>query len=142
MKFAAFFMAEYANMITVTAMATLLFLGGWHAALPGGIRLVAACQCCFSSAAGIVSLYPRAESGAAAGPHHASRCSASSSSVIAAGCSLLPMLQTWLLPLFWFCGQDGLSAVRLYLDPRHAAALPLRPVDGASPGSSCSRSRC
>jgi NADH-quinone oxidoreductase subunit H len=29
MKFAAFFMAEYANMITVSAMATLLFLGGW-----------------------------------------------------------------------------------------------------------------
>src|SRR6185503_12210249 len=31
MKFASFFMAEYANMITVSAMATLLFLGGWHA---------------------------------------------------------------------------------------------------------------
>ena len=29
MKFAMFFMAEYANMITVSAMATLLFLGGW-----------------------------------------------------------------------------------------------------------------
>ena len=33
MKFAAFFMAEYANMITVSCMATLLFLGGWHAAV-------------------------------------------------------------------------------------------------------------
>ena len=30
MKFASFFMAEYANMITVSCMATLLFLGGWH----------------------------------------------------------------------------------------------------------------
>src|SRR5450759_525209 len=29
MKFASFFMAEYANMITVSAFATLLFLGGW-----------------------------------------------------------------------------------------------------------------
>ena len=29
MKFASFFMAEYANMITVSCMATLLFLGGW-----------------------------------------------------------------------------------------------------------------
>src|SRR5262249_57311024 len=28
MKFASFFMAEYANMITVSAMAVLLFLGG------------------------------------------------------------------------------------------------------------------
>lgn len=30
MKFAMFFMAEYANMITVACIATLLFLGGWH----------------------------------------------------------------------------------------------------------------
>ena len=30
MKFAAFFMAEYANMVTVCSVATLLFLGGWH----------------------------------------------------------------------------------------------------------------
>jgi NADH-quinone oxidoreductase subunit H len=29
MKFAMFFMAEYANMITVSALATTLFLGGW-----------------------------------------------------------------------------------------------------------------
>lgn len=30
MKFASFFMAEYANMVTVCSIATLLFLGGWH----------------------------------------------------------------------------------------------------------------
>jgi NADH-quinone oxidoreductase subunit H len=29
MKFAMFFMAEYANMVTASAVATLLFLGGW-----------------------------------------------------------------------------------------------------------------
>lgn len=29
MKFAMFFMAEYANMVTVSCIATLLFLGGW-----------------------------------------------------------------------------------------------------------------
>ena len=29
MKFAMFFMAEYANMVTVSCVATLLFLGGW-----------------------------------------------------------------------------------------------------------------
>jgi NADH-quinone oxidoreductase subunit H len=34
MKFASFFMAEYANMITVSCMATLLFLGGWIAPWP------------------------------------------------------------------------------------------------------------
>jgi len=31
MRFAMFFMAEYMNMITVSALATTLFLGGWHA---------------------------------------------------------------------------------------------------------------
>jgi len=30
MKFAMFFMAEYANIVTVSAMATTLFLGGWQ----------------------------------------------------------------------------------------------------------------
>jgi NADH-quinone oxidoreductase subunit H len=35
MKFAMFFMAEYANMITVACLATLLFLGGWNGPLFG-----------------------------------------------------------------------------------------------------------
>ncbi len=35
MKFAMFFMAEYANMVTVSCLATLLFLGGWNGPLFG-----------------------------------------------------------------------------------------------------------
>jgi NADH-quinone oxidoreductase subunit H len=35
MKFAMFFMAEYANMITVGCLATVLFLGGWHGPIFG-----------------------------------------------------------------------------------------------------------
>ena len=55
MKFAMFFMAEYANMITVAAVASLLFLGGWHGpvfgpplvrALSAGV-LVCAANFCF-----------------------------------------------------------------------------------------------
>jgi NADH-quinone oxidoreductase subunit H len=34
MRFAMFFMAEYMNMITVSALAVTLFLGGFHAPLP------------------------------------------------------------------------------------------------------------
>lgn len=34
MKFAMFFMAEYANMITVACLATLLFFGGWRGPVP------------------------------------------------------------------------------------------------------------
>jgi NADH-quinone oxidoreductase subunit H len=41
MKFAMFFMAEYANMITVGCLATLLFLGGWHGPLFGPALLQA-----------------------------------------------------------------------------------------------------
>jgi NADH-quinone oxidoreductase subunit H len=35
-KFAMFFLAEYINMVTVSALATTLFLGGWHA--PWGLH--------------------------------------------------------------------------------------------------------
>ena len=34
MKFALFFLAEYINMVTVSALATTLFLGGWRAPAP------------------------------------------------------------------------------------------------------------
>ena len=34
MKFAMFFLAEYINMVTVSALATTLFLGGWRAPWP------------------------------------------------------------------------------------------------------------
>ena len=40
MAFAMFFLAEYINMITVSAVATNLFLGGWHGPfIPAGLRL-------------------------------------------------------------------------------------------------------
>ncbi|QUQ70545.1 NADH-quinone oxidoreductase subunit NuoH [Kutzneria sp. CA-103260] len=39
LKFALFFLAEYINMVTVSAFATTLFLGGWHA--PWGLELIA-----------------------------------------------------------------------------------------------------
>jgi len=35
MKFAMFFLAEYANMVTVSALATIMFLGGWNGPLAG-----------------------------------------------------------------------------------------------------------
>jgi NADH-quinone oxidoreductase subunit H len=40
MRFAFFFLAEYANMLLVTCVATTLFLGGWTSVLPGGSQLI------------------------------------------------------------------------------------------------------
>ena len=42
MKFAMFFMSEYANMVTVSCLATLLFFGGWHGPVfgPAIVRLL------------------------------------------------------------------------------------------------------
>ena len=37
MKFAMFFMAEYVNMITSSALAVTLFLGGWQLGVPGEV---------------------------------------------------------------------------------------------------------
>ncbi len=37
-KFAMFFLAEYINMVTVSALATTLFFGGWHA--PFGVQAI------------------------------------------------------------------------------------------------------
>jgi NADH-quinone oxidoreductase subunit H len=37
-KFALFFLAEYVNMVTVSSLAVLMFLGGWHA--PWGVQSV------------------------------------------------------------------------------------------------------
>ena len=46
MKFAMFFMAEYANMITVACLATLLFFGGWHGPMFGPRRFCRRfCRC-------------------------------------------------------------------------------------------------
>lgn len=39
MKYAMFFMAEYANMVTVCAVTVTLFLGGWHSGLPFGLPI-------------------------------------------------------------------------------------------------------
>jgi NADH-quinone oxidoreductase subunit H len=40
MRFAFFFLAEYANMILVASVATTLFLGGWTSVLPGTTQFI------------------------------------------------------------------------------------------------------
>jgi len=104
MKFASFFMAEYANMITVSCMATLLFLGGWVAPWPAkyGSSYV---PVAIFAAAGLIALFHGFQSA-----HRRDRLSLPVVGVtflICAAVFLLPMVQQWLLPLFWFCAKTG-----------------------------------
>jgi NADH-quinone oxidoreductase subunit H len=104
MKFASFFMAEYANMITVSCMATLLFLGGWVAPWPAkyGSSLVPTVIFAF---AGLVALYHGANTARKRDKHTFPVFGVVFLGI--AGIFLLPMVQSWLLPLFWFCAKVG-----------------------------------
>jgi NADH-quinone oxidoreductase subunit H len=104
MKFAAFFMAEYANMVTVTAVATLLFLGGWHAPFPAeyGSKFIPAL---LFAASGAIALYHGLNP---ARPFD--RITLPVTAVVFFGIAavfLVPVLQPILLPLFWFVAKTG-----------------------------------
>jgi len=104
MKFASFFMAEYANMITVCSMATLLFLGGWVAPWPAeyGSSLV---PVAVFALAGVVALYHGIASG-----RRRDRYSLPVVGVVFLGVAaifVLPAVQSWLVPLFWFAAKTG-----------------------------------
>lgn len=61
MKYAMFFMAEYANMVTVCAVTTTLFLGGWHGPgfLPGWFWFIAKVYFLIFTCMWIRATYPR-----------------------------------------------------------------------------------
>jgi NADH-quinone oxidoreductase subunit H len=104
MKFAAFFMAEYSNMITVCAITTTLFLGGWLPLWPAsaGSNYVPAIVFLL---AGAISLYH--------GLNPARRLDRLTLPVVAlvffviAAVFLIPVLKEALLPLFWFAAKTG-----------------------------------
>jgi NADH-quinone oxidoreductase subunit H len=104
MKFASFFMAEYSNMITVSALATLLFLGGWMAPWPValGANLV---PTVIFAIAGVTALYHGAN--AARKRDKVTLPVFGVIFLIVAGIFLLPAVQSWLLPLFWFAAKTG-----------------------------------
>jgi NADH-quinone oxidoreductase subunit H len=108
MSFAAFFMAEYANMVTVTAVATLLFLGGWQPPFPEPysdfIPII------IFVLGGLIAVFH--------GLHPARRMdrfTLPATGLVFLGIAalfgisfLVPVLKTILMALFWFCGKIGL----------------------------------
>jgi len=104
MKFAAFFMAEYANMVTVSCVATLLFLGGWQPLFPAeyGSKYIPTLIFLFGA---VMCFYHGLN------PVRAfDRITLPVAGVVflgIAGIFLVPMLSTILLPLFWFAAKVG-----------------------------------
>ncbi|HVX66831.1 MAG TPA: NADH-quinone oxidoreductase subunit H [Bryobacteraceae bacterium] len=105
MKFAGFFLAEYSNMITVTCMATTLFLGGWLPLWPAQYGSNYAPVAVFAFF-GLVAIYH--------GLHPARKRDRWSLQVfglvliLIALLFLVPLVQSFLLPLFWFLAKTGL----------------------------------
>ncbi len=104
MSFAAFFMAEYANMVTVSCVATLLFLGGWQPLWPAeygssflpSLIFLASAVICFLHAARPARPFDRITL-----PVFGVLF------LIIAGVFLIPPVQQILIPLFWFGAKAG-----------------------------------
>jgi NADH-quinone oxidoreductase subunit H len=105
MKFAAFFMAEYANMITVSCVATLLFLGGWQPLFPEeyGARFLPSL---IFAIGGLIAIYHGINP---ARPFD--RITLPIAGVVFLGIAaifLIPVVATIILPLFWFAAKVGI----------------------------------
>ncbi len=104
MKFASFFMAEYANMVTVSCMATLLFLGGWQPLFPAeyGSKFIPTLLFAFSGAIAIYhGLNPARKWDNITLP------AAGVAFLGVALIFLIPIVAEILLPLFWFAAKVG-----------------------------------
>jgi NADH-quinone oxidoreductase subunit H len=104
MKFASFFMAEYANMVTICSVAALLFLGGWHPPfspdfganfIPSAVFALGGVLCLYH---GMNPARPK------------DRITLPIFGIIflgIAGAFAVPVLQSILVPLFWFASKAG-----------------------------------
>ncbi len=106
MMFASFFMAEYANIITICCVATVLFLGGWHPLWPSayGSDFV---PVILLLGAGAMLLFHASQ---AARRRTWDRFSFPVLGVIFLGLAplfLIPMLKPVLIPFFWFAAKAG-----------------------------------
>ena len=128
-KFAMFFMAEYASMITVSCLATILFFGGWLSPFPQtrAVRLDA-----FHSRGGLRAGGPRLDRARRPLPHGvwADRIAGSGSRPVRPGSILRPAGRHRIYPgTVLVSAEDRGFPVYLRLGARHASAFPLRSAD-------------
>jgi NADH-quinone oxidoreductase subunit H len=105
MAFASFFMAEYANMITVSCVATLLFLGGWTPLFPAPYSNVI--PILLFAGTGLLLLIA-----GTAPARRMDKYTFPATGIISLGLALIfglsflvPVVQTILISLFWFLGK-------------------------------------
>lgn len=104
MKFASFFMAEYANMVTITAVTTTLFLGGWQPLFPVKYGSNFVPVALFALVAAIALLHGLNPT------RRKDRITLPIVALVFLGLALLfliPVLQPVLIPLFWFGAKTG-----------------------------------
>jgi NADH-quinone oxidoreductase subunit H len=108
MSFAGFFMAEYANMTTVAMVGTLLFLGGWTPPFPAPWANVI--PILVFAAGGLIAIYHGLNPA-----RRMDRFTLPVAGLVFLGIAALfgasffvPVLQTILMALFWFCGKAGI----------------------------------
>jgi len=104
MKFASFFMAEYANMVTVSCVATLLFLGGWQPLFPAqyGSNLV---PVAVFALGGLISIYHGLNPA-----RPLDRITLPVAGLVflgVAGAFLVPVVAAIIMPIFWFAAKAG-----------------------------------
>jgi len=104
MKFAMFFMAEYANMITVSCLATVLFLGGWHPPLPQSLGIQFAPVLVAALGAGMLFYHGQ---GAPAGKQRLSMQVFGVAAALMGLAFLAPAVRATFSPLFWFAAKSG-----------------------------------
>jgi NADH-quinone oxidoreductase subunit H len=105
MKFAAFFMAEYANMITVASMTTILFLGGWQPPFPVSLGSNYVATAIFALA-GAICLYHGLNPA-----RRLDRYTLPAFAVVFFALAigfLIPGVVAMLMPVFWFVAKTGL----------------------------------
>jgi NADH-quinone oxidoreductase subunit H len=103
MKFACFFMAEYANMVTIACVATTLFLGSWHPLFPAPYSNWVPTLVFLLVA---LLLFLQAGKIGRKGDH----ITFPIFGILAVGIAVLfaiPFLQTYLVPIFWFASKAG-----------------------------------
>jgi NADH-quinone oxidoreductase subunit H len=107
MKFAAFFMAEYANMVTVTAVATLLFLGGWLPPFPEPYSDFV--PILIFAISGLIAIYHGLNPA-----RRMDKFTLPATGIVFLGIAgifgislLVPMLKIIVMALFWFCAKLG-----------------------------------